>query len=283
MADIDLICSMDEVGFVLSKGESVVGDVSDDAEWLMWGFASTPKKDAEEEEVIQKGLNTEPLVNGGWVNWDHDRRQLIGYPTTAGLRDHPKSGRRGLYVEYRLLKSLPLAQHVRRIAKALIEEKAPRSLGLSLEGRRRSVVGGRVLKADVLGLAVTPYPMNDETTTTVLMKGIVEAADLGLTLEEIPDIEKALATGADVGGLTQCGGGASRREEIDGGYVRFDGQEFSRYMNKLPSGHLKAYAELERAAKRRGGRLTKGEAVSMLALFGFPLDHILKSVGLLER
>lgn len=295
---VDLVCDMEEMGFCgdldLEKGASEPdGEAKKDSPWMMWGFASTPKRDVQEESVIQKGLNTDPLTTGGWVNWDHDRRQLIGVPKLAEVREHPMSGKEGLYVEYQLLKSLPMAKQVRAIAKALKVENIERRLGLSLEGKKRKVSRrGVILKADILGIAVTPYPVNTDTSTTILMKGMLfPTADDIPTFEtfapaEVLALHKAVATGHDIGGTTQTGAGASRREEIDCkknlGVLHLDPRDFDHYYATLPEGHKKAYKELEEVARLRDGTLTKGEAALWFTLLGFDLDKVLTHVGLGE-
>lgn len=276
---IDLICGLDEIG-LLEKG-------GDDGEWMMWGFASTPARDREDESVIQKGLNVSPMLSHGWVNWDHDRRQLIGVPTVADVRPHPRTKSEGLYVEYRLVKGFPMAKTVYQMAKALRDENIPRELGLSLEGQRKRVSKrGKVEAADIYGMAVTPYAMNPETSTTVLAKSILfpNADDLpsaDIFLPETIRLIKAMETGGDVGGTTQQSSGSMRSENVDGGplgYRMFDAVAFSKYMSRLPPNFQKAYRELEEIAKSRGGKITKGEAIALFSLCGFGLDAILEAL-----
>jgi hypothetical protein len=289
-AGVDIVCSMDEIGVV--KG-------GDSDKMTMFGFASSPSKDGEEDRIIQKGLNVEPFLTGGWVNWDHDRLKIIGYPNIAEVRQHPKTNKDGLYVEYDLLKGLSTAERVYKLAKALRDNKAPRSLGLSIEGKKRSVSDkGVILKADVLGLAVTPYPINKETSTSILMKSMTAPDDEeALTADRflpteitefthhiVTEIKKAMATGTDIGGTSQTGAAAMRNEEIDSKIQRFISYSPERFslldVSNLPERFVRAYQELEKLAKCRGGKLTKGEAALMLCLFGHSLETTLKAVEL---
>jgi hypothetical protein len=290
MRDVDLVCGLDHVR-IFDKG----GDPNSDS-WVLEGFASTPDLDADGETLVQKGLNFEPLIQHGWVNWDHDRTKLIGYPKTAGLRQVPDSTDKGLHVQLELLKGIPLAQNVWNIAKALEENKAPRELGLSIEGQRKEVgSNGRVLKADVLGLAVTPYAKNKRASARALIKGMTGATVDGEPynpedfepperlgthfIQELSEaIKKAIDVSSDIGGTTQIGGDAAKREAIDRGkdavvdMVSFDPCKVaSLYDGRIPTMYVEACKKFEKLASQRDGFLTKGESALFLTMAGVPL------------
>jgi len=292
--DIDLICGLelDEVG-VLEKGDSPDGE-----DWVMYGYASTPARDADQEMVIQKGLNLDPLLKGGWVNYDHDRSNIIGWPTVGEFRPHPNTNQQSLYVEYKLLKGVPMAKRVWDIAKALKANNAPRTLGLSIEGKKRAVSGkGTILKADVLGFAVCPYPKNPETLTGALMKGFVDPdsddapnqdiflpTSISDSARVIADaIAKAVTTGTNIGGTTQTGGGSMRSEEMDKTVQHFEFQlpeEYIRERSKdLPEESQFALDFLTAESRKRDGKITKGEAVLIFSLLGVPLERCVDIAG----
>ena len=283
----DFIGWMDDFGLIKSgKGDKDT--------YRMYGFASSPAKDYDQEQVIQKGLNIQPLISGGWVNWDHDRLKTIGHVQLADFRNHPSRSdmAKGLYTEYGLHKGDPIADRVWTMAKAIELNKVPRNFGLSLEGTRRQVDGSMVLAADVYGLALTPYPKNNETTAHVFMKSIM--VGIGDVVAADPNIDpvvdwvgavsdriiKALTSGYDVGGITQAGGAAIRSEDMAGaGIVRID--EAS-----IPA-DLSIYSEYDRdlikglAAKaaRNSWALPIAEAaILMHTVKGYPVKKLLKAL-----
>lgn len=285
----DMHFFMDEVG-ILEKG-------NDDGTWDMCGFASTPARDRQDEITLQEGLNIDPLNKGGWINWNHNNLMLIGWTTKADFREHPKTGKRSLYTEFRLLKGNPVAQRVWDIAKSLKENKAPRNLGLSVEGKKRAVENGVIKKADIFGIAVTPYPVNPEASADVLVKGMIDPSyivnedvfnfespgDVATAISGLADtLKKAMTTGNDVGGETQSGAGAFREEDLDDSQLMlFSDDMISGSLREVIASDPKksnAYKSLSNIAAKRGG-LRKSEAALMLALFGFDISKCLAEAG----
>jgi len=217
----DLICSFDEIG-MLKGGE---GDTM-----RMYGWASTPALDSDQERVVQEGLDTTDLLNKGWINWNHQSEKIIGIPKVAEVRDRGQGLGKGLYTEFDLLKDHSLAQEVWTLSKSL--KGTGRSLGLSLEGKKQLVDKGKIVKAKVMNIAVCPNPRNPEATVEALVKAIVHGEENAaekfspITLaknemvERIGDIvagamTKALDAGHDISGTTQTGGAAVRKEELE--------------------------------------------------------------------
>lgn len=268
----------------------------------MYGWASTPIKDAQDEVIIQKGLNLSPMLTSGWVNFDHDRTQIIGYPTAGEIKDNPKTMTKGLYVEYELFKGLPRAEMVWSLAKALKDSGAPRSLGLSIEGKKKEVSSkGVILKADVYGFAVTPYPVNPETSTSILLKSMLtpdsdEASkqevfaksnlfDVSDSITEfkqaVETFKKAIATGHDVGGTTQTNGSSLRKESMDSDLVRLATFNFEEpLLKKMPKSYVKAIKNLYVKSKSNDFCVTKAEATLILHLLGYPLDLCIETFDL---
>jgi len=283
--NLDLVCSLDEVGLLEKAGDS--------DQWVMYGWASMPGIDADKEEIVQDGLNFKPFVKGGWVNWDHKRDKIIGMPVTAEIKDHPQKKCKGLYVEYELLKGVDQAENVWKIAQALEKSNSSRRLGLSIEGKKvKTGKSGRILKADMYGLAVTPYPKNPDTSAHVLMKGMAEE-DMSIDYTNfdhsfsdefidkfssvvVEKLQKAISTGYDVGGTTQKDGSAIRRENLDGGYVPIKTDSLS--CDSMGEQFKYMLDELKVCADKRKGKITKGEAVLMLQLFGMDLNTAIESV-----
>lgn len=266
---MDLVCSFDEIGFI--KG-------GEGGTMRMYGWASTPALDSDSERVVQEGLDTTELLSKGWINWNHQSEKIIGIPQVAEIRDRGDNLGKGLYTEFDLLKGHKLAQEVWDLSKAL--KGTGRNLGLSLEGKKLEVDRGRIVKAKVMNIAVCPNPRNPEASVEALVKAIVTGEDDAedrfspLLLEKSDMVErvgdivaaamsKALDAGYDVGGTTQTGGAAIRREEMDtvpeSELVALTPDSASR---KHPlDGDLNTIRNaLTGIADKRGGKLTKAEA-----------------------
>lgn len=308
MNDIDLICSFEDFGII--KGETVEGTVEGSDQtpkpiedtYRMYGYASSPAKDWDGEQVIQKGLNIEPLVNRGWVDWDHDRLKIIGWVTGGDFRPNPnrKDLAKGLYVEYTLNKKDDIAQRVWNMAKSLEEVGCPRRFGLSLEGTRKSAKSGKVLAADIYGLAVSPYAKNIETSAHTFMKGLlgidsieqniddsepvfIKGFDEDRFISEISDkIIKALMAGHDVGGTTQVDFGALRKETMTpetmvdvSSYIEKISEDLSDYQ----ADDKELIDKLKHMAKSNNGKLSKScAAILGHTLKGYPITKALKKL-----
>jgi len=277
----DIVCDFDEFE-ALEKAE---GDPPEAEVMCMRGWASTPYKDADDERVVQEGLDCSGLLKSGWINWNHDQSKIIGIPSIAEIRDRPGMGK-GLYTEFNLIKGVPQAHEVWQLSKAL--RGTNRRLGLSLEGKRLEVdKHGVIRKARVLNIAVCPNPKNSDATVEALVKAIVsseQGADARFApkdvlpeamLERIGNVvatvmAKALDAGTDVGGATQRGGAALRREELEGtkkeDYVVTTSRDWEK-VKELPDGALRRIGSaLSGIADARDGRLTKAEAALLTFL-----------------
>ena len=114
---------------------------------LIKGYASTPSKDRDNEEIVQKGLDISDFLDFGWFNFDHDNTKILGYPHKENTRINSE----GFYVEGELLKGVPLADHIWEVAVALQKSNAPRKLGFSVEGKvLEKSASGKVLKAKLV-------------------------------------------------------------------------------------------------------------------------------------
>jgi len=269
----DMVCTLDDVGF-LKAGEG--------NEMRMFGWASTPNLDADGERVIQEGLDVDPLLKSGWINWNHQSHKIIGIPKVAELRDRGESLGKGLYTEFELLKDHSFAKEVWELSRSL--KGTGRSLGLSLEGKKLAVgPKGAIKKAKVMNIALTPTPKNTDTTAEALVKAIVheedgasdrfapilDDSDRDQIIERVEGlvtsaITKALGSGFEIGGTDQKGGAAVRKEEVEGDYadlVAFSEQN-AKLLGKLDkSGELhKIGTALVNISGTRGGRLTKAES-----------------------
>lgn len=146
--------------------KSEKGDQSE-PEMRIAGYASTSDKDRQNDIIIQKGLDISNFVNYGYFNYDHNSSVILGYPD----KDKTKIDSKGFWVEGVLLPSVPLAKSLWETAVALKKSHAPRKLGFSVEGKTlKKDASGRILKAAVYHVAITPSPVNTSCTWDALVK-----------------------------------------------------------------------------------------------------------------
>lgn len=271
----DIVCSFDEVGV------KKAGPGEPDEDMILYGWASAPTLDDDGERVLQEGLNVEPLLKKGWVNWNHrqDPDGIVGVPLVAELRERDKLGK-CLYTEIKLMKSRPLAKPVWDLAKSLEDANVERALGVSLEGNvNEKSPQGVVKKATVYNLAVTGNPKNDDAPVRALLKGLVQGDESGVLAEQFRprefsameqlatalamSIQKALGSSGNVGGATQTGGDAISREGMDSSSNDLVVFNSDNEIKRFAAGSK----DLEEVCRRfgniaqtRGGKLTKSES-----------------------
>jgi hypothetical protein len=168
------------------------------------GIATTEGLDREDERILQDGLNFKPFLEYGFFNDDHKPGSMLGWPETAKLvkrGDVLPSGRKaegkGWWVDGYLLDT-PRGREVWANAKALVAQKAPRRMGMSVEGKIQRRIGTTIAKADVCEVAITKKPVNSRTHLEPLAK----AMDAGHT---DPANDPEAASGAPL-----------RRESLEG-------------------------------------------------------------------
>lgn len=283
----DIVCSFEDVGIITKSATDGKGEEVE--RMLMYGWASSPAKDDDGERVLQEGLDVRPLLKKGVINWNHrqDPDGIIGVPLVAELRDRPNFGK-CLYTELELSPTQPLGPPTWRLAKSL--ESMGRSLGLSLEGKRMELSpGGAVKKAAIWNIAVTANPKNDYAPVRSLLKGIVEDDPgipkevfeppmydaYGSSIDKFIDamttaMRKAIGAGTDVGGSSQAGGGAFRREAMDGetivALIPFDTDKECKRLAGKSSDLLKICQSFGRMAKANNGYLTRFDSAVYLHL-----------------
>lgn len=206
------------------------------------GFASTCTEDQDGEEIVQKGIDFRPLLETGYINYDHQYREIAGVrmPVIIG---YPTDGRmltKGLWLEGELLSGDPMASEQLRLANEVWElgnalQKAgdKRRLAYSIEGYipKDGRRGKKVVKSVVQHVAVTHKPVNVECSVELFAKslccgrcdpdhpqynpahrGCQNKAEHGFaSLEAMgPALEKALSTTV---------GAALMRENLDRGFT----------------------------------------------------------------
>lgn len=172
---------------------------SDDDNRVVRGLASCEEMDGQGEVVLQKGMDCEPALACGWINWDHmpGPENLIGVPTKleiAEIQNHPimrKSGLKGLgcYAEGVLLKGHPRAEAVWSLLKSSNNEG--RSLAWSIQGSvldRRGERNHVLANTAIRHLAITHQPVQTRSFAE-MAKSLAKSLSIGqapaLGLEQI--------------------------------------------------------------------------------------------------
>lgn len=156
---------------------------SSSGEWRIGGYASTSSEDRQGDEIIQKGLDYSDFVNFGWFNFDHHNDIILGYPD----KDKCRIDSHGLYVEGTLLKGVESAKNIWETALALKNSNSDRKLGFSVEGAvLQRNPAGKIVKAKVYNVAITPNPVNTTCTWDAIVKSFTT---------DINDLRKAMEAG----------------------------------------------------------------------------------------
>lgn len=188
----------------IADQESLYKSKREDARWIVEGVASTEDKDLQNEIVVQKGIDFEPLKRSGYINWNHMEgpENILGIPLDVKLIEGPK-----LFIRGELLPEMPRAQAVKALAEGFARwNKAhpnlpPRRLGWSIEGEKVEMDGPFIIKCVVDMMAITHEPVNPETFLDLvrsLRRSTADTSGLvggGEFTEE--QLRKAMSTVAD--------------------------------------------------------------------------------------
>jgi len=177
------------------------------------GMASCETRDLQREVIIQKGIDCQPAIDSGYINWDHGKgpEDQIGIPLkleVARIEDHPimsKSGLNGwgLWCEGLLLKGHPRADATWSLLDALDRMPGnPRRLAWSIQGRafERDDMANKVTKSQLYHLAMTHQPVQTDSFAAML--------------KSLAAIEKGEF---DFTGMSTTSAAPLRLENIDGG------------------------------------------------------------------
>jgi len=168
---------------------------------IIYGYASTPDTDVENEIILSNNLDISYFVEHGYFNWDHEHSPyaILGFP----YKEKCVVSDNGFYVEGELFKNRPYADEVWGLIKSINESKAPRSLSFSIEGKILEREDNVIKKAMITEVAVTPRPVNPNATLHALIKSFKQT-------------NKAMEAGYEVDPSKMTGGGALRVESMDG-------------------------------------------------------------------
>lgn len=160
-----------EQDFQLDCEVEIVKAETEDAPWVVKGYASVEIQDAEDEILIVKGMDCSYLDTHGIINWNHQRTPqfLIGEITKSEKLLDKKPSK--LYVEGELFKHQPEAVNTYNLMKSLNKSTSGRKMKMSIEGRAVQRQGKKIVKSMITGVALTMQPINPYAYA-VLSKGM---------------------------------------------------------------------------------------------------------------
>ena len=161
----------------------------DDSVGMIAGIVSTDDMDFEGEKINQSGLDWSYFLKNGWFNHEHrpGPEAVLGHPTKIEKVDDHKTR-----VEGKLYLSKPLAKECYDTAVAMQKAGGERCLGFSIEGKitlRDPIQPKKVLKANVINVAITSHPVNPNTNLEVIAKSM----SIGYQEATIPDADASMS------------------------------------------------------------------------------------------
>jgi len=133
---------------------------------LIRGWASTDDEDLQREVIVQEGIDYRPLLETGYIDWDHrgsyGPEYLIGEPLQCSLRDTPRGGQ-GLWLEGVLYAGHPKADAAWELLLRSARGESTRRLGFSVQGAVLQRQGKFIRRSVVRHVALTHQPVNTQT------------------------------------------------------------------------------------------------------------------------
>ena len=132
---------------------------------FVYGVASTDDWDLQEQRILQEGIDFDPLLRSGFLNWNHQDRPgaLIGEPWQVEIA--PFQGRPALHLMGILYQGVADAEDAWNLLKALADKRnaSHRELGWSVQGSVNQIQADTVLQCMVSQMALTHEPVNPYT------------------------------------------------------------------------------------------------------------------------
>lgn len=149
---------------------------------IIAGIASTEDRDVQNETVLQAGMDFQPLLERGFINWNHQAgpENIIGQPVDA--RIVKSRGKSAFYVKGELFEGHARADAawslLQTLEKARASGQSDRRLGWSVEGGVLERRGNQIAKSVVRQLALTHEPVNYGTFAQLAKSMALANADL---------------------------------------------------------------------------------------------------------
>lgn len=224
------------------------------------GYASTSDEDRQGDSIVQKGLDISDFVDSGFFNFDHDSTKILGYPD----KERTRIDSHGFYTEGLLLPT-KLAKSIWEAAVALKKSNAPRRFGFSVEGKTlQRDAFGKIVKAKVYHVAITPSPVNTKATWEALCKSFSD--------ELRTDTEKSISAGYSTSIGETNNGSCLKTEDLEASFrviakALGGNEEAVKELNKLKE-HMSLNKSVDTDELTLYYQLTKGlsrtEAVNLV-------------------
>lgn len=150
--------NQDKFNFFVPAEISKAKDGLDEGRWNIEGVCSTTDKDSDGENLEPAGYDFSPLLQKGYINWNHQANKssgaIIGRPTDAAIVQNGQA----FHIKGFLYKGLDEAKNVYNLINTLKQEDPERQLGWSIEGQaieRDPLNPKRITKARITGVALT--------------------------------------------------------------------------------------------------------------------------------
>jgi len=205
------------------------------------GIASTDVVDIEGEKIPQDALDWSYFLRMGRITDNHGRSagDVIGYPTKVEPITLP-NGVKGTWIEGYLYgddRTLPIIERMRA------SQAVGRPYGLSIEAGNaqydETETPKRLIKADVINVALTPYPINPATFAAV-MRSVLKKKGL----------DKSLAFG-DPSSVKFEGGAALVPQDLGTRWLRHGGVAMGSINEEAVGKFLAGLSEEEKACLRK--------------------------------
>lgn len=131
--------------------------------YVISGLASTPDVDFDGETILPEGMNIDYLINNGWIDYEHDIDNIVGYP----LREGTYVDNDGLHLKAVLFSDNKDVQRFVQLYKNIVNDNADRKLGFSIEGQvlERDTFDDSIINSiNIHGVAITTRPCNEHAT-----------------------------------------------------------------------------------------------------------------------
>lgn len=149
---------------------------------LINGIASSERCDADDEVIVQAGLDWAPFLANGYITFEHPANTLniIGEPVelTKGLKSESGAAATGLRAQLYVDQPEHLATRVWKVAETLHKGSSRRRLGFSIEGNaleRDPSDPKRVTKGVVRSVVVTHAPKNPDASFDPIFQSVMAA------------------------------------------------------------------------------------------------------------
>lgn len=139
------------------------------------GIISVETTDQQGETLMQKGVDWHYFLEKGWFNYEHQSgpENVLGHPERVTSVMH--KGRPATAVEGVIYLHKAKGKEIFETAKAMRKAGTSRRLGFSVEGRvieRDPSDRTKILKAQVLNVALTAHPVHPDARMEVLMRSM---------------------------------------------------------------------------------------------------------------